>query len=179
MTYPVMPDAARLAARSASLAASRLGITRPAARARVRAAAAIAAGRLAACGHGDAPWLQAIIDAVSRQEETNTMPDQTGPIQTGVNYTRASAEAAACLEELLSQEAAGVRLLLETGPYTALMVVCALRLAMRHPGVSEDIRIVLGAYADQWSVYYAGTAAGPLAAEGIMPQVDLPGTGLN
>lgn len=174
-----MPDAARLAARSVSLAARRLGIARPAARARVQAAAAAAAARLQAPGHDTPAWLAAIISALSRQEETNTMADQENTVPAEAVYVTGTAETDAHLTALLDAEDAGDRVLLEAGPYTTLMLIAALRLAVSHPAMVPDIRAVLQAYADQWSGAYRGTPAQSLADNGHMPMPVGPPSWLN
>ena len=73
------------------------------------------------------------------------------------------------LTDAYDAEAAGEHIMLETGPWSLLMLIAAVRLAAAYPAMPAAERAVLLAYAGTWARVYAGTPAEDMAADGSMP----------
>lgn len=69
----------------------------------------------------------------------------------------------------IASERDGAVIMLETGPYSLLLIICGLRLAAAHPGMPGWERSVLLAFADTWAGFYDGTPAEDMARTGTMP----------
>lgn len=81
----------------------------------------------------------------------------------------ATAEEAAYLNDAFRREIAGQLIMVETGPWSLLLLSAALKLAARHPGIPAFERDALLSYAGTWAGFYDGTPAADLAASGALP----------
>lgn len=63
----------------------------------------------------------------------------------------------AYMEVLHDAEASGARSEVVFGPYTAMLIIGALQLATRHPGMTERQRTEITTIVDQFRPWFAGT----------------------
>lgn len=76
------------------------------------------------------------------------------------------------MKDLWNLEAAGERTTLTIGPFSAITMIGALQLAMRHPEMSTFQRGILAEFIDQMRPMFAGTSGEEIIRRGDDPAFD-------
>jgi hypothetical protein len=90
--------------------------------------------------------------------------------------TSTEAEYVEYLKQLIELEQAGERSTLSMGPYTAIMIIGAVQLAWRHPGMNPTMCSTLHDLIDQMEPWFVGTLGQEIIAKGWDTSEDRPAT---